>query len=104
MRSLRQIAELFPAAREAGLTDPQVSESREKFGANRLTPLPRHPKGTRPVEPGEGGMAAGETGIAVLMSRISYQHRRHRSPTEVPFDQADRSNARYTPSRSRGGT
>src|SRR5215470_3045914 len=43
MRSLRQIAELFPKAREAGLTDAEVADSRAKFGANRLTPLPRQP-------------------------------------------------------------
>src|SRR5262245_8608997 len=43
MRSLRQIAELFPGGREAGLTDAEVADSRAKFGANRLTPLPRQP-------------------------------------------------------------
>ncbi len=43
MRSLRQIAELFPKAREAGLTDAEVADSRARFGANRLTPLPRQP-------------------------------------------------------------
>ncbi len=43
MRSLRQITELFPTAREVGLTDAQVTDSRAKFGVNRLTPLPRQP-------------------------------------------------------------
>jgi Ca2+-transporting ATPase len=43
MRSLRNISELFPTARETGLTEAQVAESRAKFGANRLTPLPRQP-------------------------------------------------------------
>jgi len=43
MRSLRDIAELFPNSRAAGLTDAEVVESRAKFGANRLTPLPREP-------------------------------------------------------------
>src|SRR6059036_3699183 len=43
MRSLREIAELFPNSRKAGLTDAEVAESRAKFGANRLTPLPREP-------------------------------------------------------------
>src|SRR5881397_2827076 len=43
MRSLRDIAELFPNSRKAGLTDAEVAESRAKFGANRLTPLPREP-------------------------------------------------------------
>lgn len=41
MRSLRAVSELFPRAREAGLTDNEVSDSRAKFGANRLTPLPK---------------------------------------------------------------
>src|SRR5262245_47934881 len=43
MRSLRQISELFPQTRETGLSDAQVGDSRAKFGANRLTPLPRQP-------------------------------------------------------------
>ena len=43
MRSLQQIAETFPSSRESGLTDAQVADSRAKFGANRLTPLPRQP-------------------------------------------------------------
>ncbi|MBP3955241.1 calcium-translocating P-type ATPase, PMCA-type [Gemmata sp. G18] len=43
MRSLRAVSELFPRATEAGLSDEQVAESRSKFGANRLTPLPREP-------------------------------------------------------------
>jgi Ca2+-transporting ATPase len=43
MRSLRNISELFPSARETGLTEAQVAESRAKFGVNRLTPLPRQP-------------------------------------------------------------
>src|SRR6476469_8544529 len=43
MRSLRNIAELFSQAREVGLTDAQVADSRARFGANRLTPLPRQP-------------------------------------------------------------
>jgi Ca2+-transporting ATPase len=43
MRPVRAITELFPSARDTGLTDAQVAESRAKFGANRLTPLPRQP-------------------------------------------------------------
>jgi Ca2+-transporting ATPase len=43
MRSLRDIASLFPDAPQSGLTSAQASESRERFGANRLTPLPREP-------------------------------------------------------------
>jgi len=43
MRSLRDIADLFPKARDAGLTADEVATGRAKFGANRLTPLPREP-------------------------------------------------------------
>ncbi|HXD87930.1 MAG TPA: HAD-IC family P-type ATPase, partial [Urbifossiella sp.] len=43
MRSLRDILQLFPGAAESGLTSDQVALSRERFGANRLTPLPREP-------------------------------------------------------------
>lgn len=41
MRSLRAVSELFPRSLVAGLTDAEVSVSRAKFGANRLTPLPK---------------------------------------------------------------
>src|SRR5215211_3843276 len=43
MRSLRAVSELFPQAVAAGLTDAEVADSRSRFGANRLTPLPREP-------------------------------------------------------------
>ena len=43
MRSLRAVSELFPAATAAGLADAEVGDSRARFGANRLTPLPREP-------------------------------------------------------------
>lgn len=43
MRSLRAVSELFPNATAVGLTDAHVSDSRARFGANRLTPLPREP-------------------------------------------------------------
>jgi P-type Ca2+ transporter type 2C len=43
MRSLRDIVQLFPQVRDSGLTSEQVAQSRERFGANRLTPLPREP-------------------------------------------------------------
>src|SRR5882672_1460287 len=43
MRSLRDISQLFPNVREAGLTEAEIADSRAKFGANRLTPLPREP-------------------------------------------------------------
>ncbi len=41
MRTLPAVFDLFPTARADGLTDAQVGDSRAKFGANRLTPLPR---------------------------------------------------------------
>ncbi len=43
MRSLRAVSELFPTATAAGLSDAEVGDSRARFGANRLTPLPREP-------------------------------------------------------------
>ena len=43
MRSLRAVSELFPQTIESGLSESQVAESRARFGANRLTPLPREP-------------------------------------------------------------
>ena len=43
MRTLREIEALFPGCRERGLTHEAVAESLSRFGANRLTPLPRGP-------------------------------------------------------------
>lgn len=43
MRSIRAVTELFPRAAASGLTAAEVGESRARFGANRLTPLPRDP-------------------------------------------------------------
>src|SRR5260221_3152600 len=43
MRSLQSINDLSPRARETGLTAAQAADSRGRFGANRLTPLPREP-------------------------------------------------------------
>jgi Ca2+-transporting ATPase len=43
MRTLREIHEQFPAARDRGLGAAEVAESLSRFGANRLTPLPREP-------------------------------------------------------------
>src|SRR5687768_10932968 len=43
MRTLRSVFDLFPKARESGLTDAELAESRGRFGVNRLTPLPREP-------------------------------------------------------------
>jgi Ca2+-transporting ATPase len=50
MRSLRDVFDQFPKSRDAGLSTGQVTESREKFGANRLTPLPREPVWKKFVE------------------------------------------------------
>jgi len=43
MRTLREIFEQFPQARTRGLTHEEVEVSLSRFGANRLTPLPREP-------------------------------------------------------------
>jgi P-type Ca2+ transporter type 2C len=44
MRSLRDILEQFsPHVREHGLTDAEVAQSLQRFGSNRLTPLPHEP-------------------------------------------------------------
>jgi Ca2+-transporting ATPase len=43
MRTLAAVADLYPAAPADGLTAAQVADSRGRFGANRLTPLPRQP-------------------------------------------------------------
>jgi Ca2+-transporting ATPase len=43
MRTLREIHELFPAARQSGLGDEDVALSLRRFGSNQLTPLPRGP-------------------------------------------------------------
>ncbi|VTS08832.1 cation-translocating P-type ATPase [Tuwongella immobilis] len=43
MRSLADIVQSISISRENGLTAAQVQESRSRFGANELTPLPREP-------------------------------------------------------------
>ncbi len=43
MRTLRAVFDLFPEARTRGLTREELAASRGRFGANRLTPLPREP-------------------------------------------------------------
>src|SRR5271170_508643 len=43
MLSLRDIFQQFPTSRERGLSSQEVSESLQRYGANRLTPLPREP-------------------------------------------------------------
>jgi Ca2+-transporting ATPase len=47
MRSIRAVSELFPRAAAHGLTSAEVGTSRDRFGANRLTPLPREPAWTK---------------------------------------------------------
>ncbi|HZT78962.1 MAG TPA: cation-transporting P-type ATPase, partial [Gemmataceae bacterium] len=43
MRTLQQILQQLPASAENGLPPEAVGPSRERFGANCLTPLPREP-------------------------------------------------------------
>ncbi len=43
MRTLRDIFQQFPKSRESGLSPDEVGASLQRFGANRLTPLPREP-------------------------------------------------------------
>jgi Ca2+-transporting ATPase len=43
MRTLREIQEQFPGIAETGLTTESAARSRQQFGANKLTPLPREP-------------------------------------------------------------
>jgi Ca2+-transporting ATPase len=43
MRTLHDLEQLFPGAAENGLAAAAVAQSRQRFGANKLTPLPREP-------------------------------------------------------------
>jgi len=43
MRTLQEIEQLFPAASENGLSSAAVGQSVQRFGVNKLTPLPREP-------------------------------------------------------------
>jgi P-type Ca2+ transporter type 2C len=43
MRSLQEIFQLVPASADKGLNPDAVERSRQQFGSNRLTPLPREP-------------------------------------------------------------
>src|SRR5947209_17849377 len=43
MRSLADIQQAFVVSPETGLTADMVARSRQRFGINRLTPLPREP-------------------------------------------------------------
>jgi Ca2+-transporting ATPase len=43
MRTIREVRDALPTAADAGLDAAAVAESRRRFGANRLTALPREP-------------------------------------------------------------
>jgi Ca2+-transporting ATPase len=43
MRTLHEIEQLFPGASENGLNAAAVAQSTQRFGVNKLTPLPREP-------------------------------------------------------------
>src|SRR6266852_4803032 len=43
MRTLADVLQQLPTTPDAGLTATGVAQSRQRFGANRLTPLPREP-------------------------------------------------------------
>src|SRR6516165_7870180 len=43
MRSISQVLKKVPASLDAGLPPAAVDDSRQRFGVNRLTPLPREP-------------------------------------------------------------
>ncbi len=43
MRTLQQVQQELPTSAEAGLSPETVAVSRQRFGANQLTPLPREP-------------------------------------------------------------
>jgi Ca2+-transporting ATPase len=43
MRTIREVRDALPATADAGLDSAAVEESRRRFGANRLTALPREP-------------------------------------------------------------
>src|SRR5437763_4574232 len=43
MRTVQEVLQQFPGASENGLSAEAVERSRQRFGPNRLTPLPREP-------------------------------------------------------------
>src|SRR5882724_11406430 len=43
MRTLQEVLQHLPASVDNGLAPEGVAQSRQRFGANRLTPLPREP-------------------------------------------------------------
>ncbi|MHB1424203.1 MAG: cation-translocating P-type ATPase [Gemmataceae bacterium] len=43
MRTLQEIEQLFPGAAENGLRTTAAAQSQQRFGLNKLTPLPREP-------------------------------------------------------------
>src|SRR5260370_41633248 len=50
MRTLHEVQSQLNVAPEAGLSSAAVAESRQRFGANKLTPLPREPLWQKFVE------------------------------------------------------
>src|SRR5262245_24561540 len=51
MRTLQQVQQLFPAANvETGLPKEAVAQSRQQYGSNSLTPLPKEPTWKKFVE------------------------------------------------------
>jgi Ca2+-transporting ATPase len=43
MRTIQEISQIFPSAAETGLGPDDLARSQERFGVNKLTPLPREP-------------------------------------------------------------
>src|SRR6516225_2448210 len=43
MRTLAEIEQQFPGAAENGLSADSVAQSTQRYGVNKLTPLPREP-------------------------------------------------------------
>jgi Ca2+-transporting ATPase len=43
MRTVQEVRQVFPSSAESGLGADDLARSRERFGVNRLTPLPREP-------------------------------------------------------------
>lgn len=43
MRTIEQVQQFFPTTSETGLSPEAVQQSRQQYGANTLTPLPREP-------------------------------------------------------------
>src|SRR5215831_6055967 len=50
MRTLQEIQQQFPSTPDTGLPSEAVARSRQQYGANALTPLPREPLWKKFVE------------------------------------------------------